>query len=194
MKIIKVIHILKLVTIGISITLSTASFQAAQARKTEKIEDDIPEIGWSSRITGMGLDQEENIDTKYQFDCQLAPDDLIHAPIWGTKFYTVNSGICSAAVHSGMIEAETGGQVTIKLMKGKNFYTGSNKYNVESEDHIATDMSFIFIGQKQAIVEKDKKEAEDKKREPSGIERILMDGFQRGVERTIDKAITDMLN
>ena len=178
----------KLITIGIAIAIISASSTPAYGEESDN--DYIPEIGWSSRITSMGLDREDNFDQKYKFDCQSAPDDLVHAPTWGTKIYTVNSGICSAAVHSGMLDPKEGGEITIKLIKGKKFYTGSKKNNVKSKDHTATDMSFVFVGEKKVGVQESNSK---KKREPSGIERVLMEGFQRGVERSIEKVITDVL-
>lgn len=50
-------------------------------------------------------------------NCQSAPEDLVHAPTWGTKVDTANSGICTAAVHAGMVDPETGGEITLKLIK-----------------------------------------------------------------------------
>ena len=120
----------KLITIGIAIASISASSTPAYGEESD--DDYIPEIGWSSRITSMGLDREDN---------------FVHAPTWGTKIYTVNSGICSAAVHSGMLDPKEGGEITIKLIKGKKFYTGSKKNNVKSKDHTATDMSFVFVGE-----------------------------------------------
>ena len=163
----------------------------------EESNQEISEIGWNSRLSSMGLDKKKNADQKYKFECQSAPEDLIHAPIWGTKVYTSNSGICSAAVHSGIVDPEEGGIITVKLVKGRNFYTGSKKNDVKSEDHAATNMSFVFVGQKK-VKEDESNDKDDKSksepRKPSALERVLMDGFTRGVERTIDKAITDMLD
>ena len=160
----------------------------------EESISEISEIGWNSRLSSMGLDKKKNANQKYKFECQSAPEDLIHAPVWGTKVYTSNSGICSAAVHSGMIDPDEGGVVTVKLVKGRNFYTGSKKNDVKSEDRAGTDMSFVFVGQKK-VQEKDSDDKhKSEPRKPSALERVLMDGFTRGVERTIDRAITDMLD
>ena len=141
---------LKLVASAIAVVTIASSFLPAHG---EDLDDYVPEIGWTSRVSSMGLDREENIGRKYQFDCQSAPEDLVHAPTWGTKIYTANSGICSAAVHSGMVDPESGGEITIKLIAGKKFYTGSNKNNVKSKDHTGTDISFIFVGQKKIEIE-----------------------------------------
>ena len=154
MKIFKTDRILKSIGLAIGIAIATASFAPVYAEKSDREvsnrqesnrqESDrrnsnrqesnrqesnleISEIGWSSRLTSMGLDKKKNADQKYKFECQSAPEDLIHAPIWGTRVYTSNSGICSAAVHSGMVDPEEGGIIIVKLVNGRNFYTGSKK-------------------------------------------------------------------
>ena len=192
MKIFRSNRILKLVSLGIGMAIGTASLTPVPVYAEESARE-ISEIGWNSRLSSMGLDTKDNTNQKYKFNCQSAPEDLVHAPIWGSKVYTTNSGICSAAVHAGVVVPEEGGIITVKLVKGKNFYTGSNKNNVKSKDHAATNMSFVFIG--QAKVKKDDSEhkSKDKKRSPSALEKVLMDGFTRGVERSIEKAITDII-
>lgn len=151
----------------------------------------VPEIGWASRLSSMGLDKIDNVGKQYKFECQAAPQDLIHTPIWGTGVYTVNSGICSTAVHSGMISSEAGGEITVKLIEGQEFYTGSQKNDVFSQDHRNTDLGYIFINEKTA---QDRSDSSEEKRQTSGIGRILRDGIQRGVEKSIENAIADILN
>ncbi|MCC0177863.1 hypothetical protein I4641_12835 [Waterburya agarophytonicola K14] len=194
MKVIQVKHNFKLATLGLAIAISAISIEPVHAEKSNKSNKSVPEIGWSSRISSMGLDKEDNVGKKYEFDCQALSEDSIHAPIWGTKVYTVNSGICSSAVHAGMLEAEEGGKVTITLLEGKGFYTGSKKNDVISEDHSATDMGFSFVGKQKVVANQPESKSPKKKREPSSLERVLMDGFQRGVERSIEKTISDILN
>ena len=197
MEIIKVSSNLKLITLFTAIAISATSATPAWSQNSKKSTKPVPEIGWSSRISSMGLDEEDNIGKKYHFYCQAAEEDLIHAPVWGTKTYTVNSGICSTAVHAGMLDPETGGKVTIKLVEGQNFYTGSDKNDVISKDHRSTNLSFSFVGKKKVVAQNPNPESETKKKkkksEPSALERVLMDGVQRGVERTIERTITDLL-
>lgn len=192
MKTIKISPNLKLIIVSLAITLGTTSFKPANAQKSKK---SIPEIGWSSRLSSMGLDEIDNIGKSYTFDCQPAFDDLIHAPVWGTKIYTINSGICTTAVHSGMIAEEEGGKVTIKLLKGKKFYTGSRKNDVISKDHRNTNMSFTFTGKK--VVENKPittPQARQQKQKPSAIEKVLVEGLERGVERSIQNVITEIFD
>lgn len=177
-------HLISTITIAIAANISLGQSVTAES---------VPEIGWSSRISSMGLDQIDNIGEQYTFYCQPAEADLIHSPVWGTAEYTVNSGICSTAVHSGIIVPESGGEITLKLIEGKSFYTGSHKNEITSKDHRHTEIAFVFVGKKvnQKTV---KTEEAEPKRQPSVLERMLMDGLQRGVERTIDKTIDDLLN
>ncbi|MGL5793969.1 MAG: hypothetical protein ACRC06_06065, partial [Waterburya sp.] len=71
MKTIKNSHNLKLLTTSFAIAISTTSLNPANAQKDQT---SVPEIGWSSRISSMGLDKNENIGNNYTFDCQPAED------------------------------------------------------------------------------------------------------------------------
>ncbi len=189
MKTIKNGHNLKLLTASFAIAISTTSLNPANAQNDKT---SISEIGWSSRISSMGLDKSENIGNNYTFDCQPAADDLIHPPIWGTNIYTLNSGICSTAVHAGLITQKQGGEITVKILEGQEFYTGSDNNNIVSQDHRSTDMSFTFVDDKLANNKSFSNESEQQSEEPSNLERIFVDTLQQGVERTIEQAITNI--
>ncbi|BAZ45743.1 LCCL domain protein [Chondrocystis sp. NIES-4102] len=143
----------------------------------------VPEIGWNSRIGAMGLDKSEN-GKQYTFNCQPAGDKMIHPPIWGTNIYTVNSAICTTAVHAGFITPSQGGKITIKLLAGQEFYTGSNKNNIYSQDHRNTEMSFTFVDESQ-VLESDSDSS-------SSFGEIVVNSLQKGVERSIERAIIDI--
>ena len=173
------------------VTCFAIAIGMTQPVNAQSYHDEIPEIGWSSRLSSMGLDRADNIGKTYDFYCQPAPEELNHAPIWGTNTYTVNSGICSAAVHSGMISS-AGGTVSLELREGREFYTGSDKNEVESEDRSGTDLSFAFVGEPVAN-ESDSDNNQDR-RNPSGIEKVMVNTVQRGIERSIEKAIIDLFD
>ena len=189
MKTTKVNSQLKLVVtiFSLAIAFNTTFLQSANA---QSFRSEVPEIGWRSRLSSMGLDQAKNIGKIYDFYCQPASQDLLHAPIWGTNTYTINSGICTTAVHSGMI-SESGGIVSIKLLEGQEFYTGSSKNEIISEDHIGTNLSFTFIGEPIAV-ENPGYQPNNQQRRPSTIERVMVNSVQRGLERSIERAITDI--
>lgn len=177
-----------LIITSLAIAFSTISLQSVNA---QSFNDRVPEIGWKSRLSSMGLDQAKNIGKTYDFYCQAAPEELPQAPIWGTNTYTSNSSICSTAVHSGMI-SKAGGIVSIELIEGQEFYTGSTKNEVISNDHAGTNLSFTFIG--EAIATDNLSTSDKQPRRPSTIERVMVNSVQRGLERSIEKAITDIFN
>ena len=167
------------------------AISATQPVNAQSYRNEIPEIGWSSRLSSMGLDRADNVGKTYDFYCQPTPDEFNHAPIWGTNTYTVNSGICSTAVHSGMI-SPAGGTVSLELREGREFYTGSDKNEVKSKDHSGTDFSFAFVGE-PAIADNPDSDSKGDRRN-SGIERVVVKTVQRGIERSIEKAILDLFD
>lgn len=191
MKTIKISSQLKFIVTSLAIATSVTSWQPVKAQNAE---EKVPEIGWNSKLSSMGIDKMENIGKTYNFYCQAAAEDLIHTPIWGTNTYTLNSGICSTAVHAGMI-SEAGGTIKIELLAGQEFYTGSKKNKIKSEDHANTMLSYTFKG--EALVSQETAQAEQtatQQRNPSLIERVMVETLQTGVERSIERAITDFFN
>ena len=77
---------LKYIATSLAIAVGVTSFQPVKA---QSYPEKVSEIGWSSRLSSMGLDRAENIGKTYDFYCQPAPEELNHAPIWGTNTYTV---------------------------------------------------------------------------------------------------------
>lgn len=191
MKIIKISSQLKFIVTSLAIATIVTFWQPVKAQNAE---EKVPEIGWNSKLSSMGIDKMENIGKTYNFYCQAAAEDLIHTPIWGTNTYTLNSGICSTAVHAGMI-SEAGGTIQIELLAGQEFYTGSKKNKIKSEDHANTMLSYTFKG--EALVSQETAQAEQtatQQRRPSMIERVMVETLQTGVERSIERAITDFFN
>jgi len=48
------------------------------------------------------------------------------------RIYTLNSSICGAAIHSGIITETEGGDVLIHLCKGRDAYISSDQNNIKS--------------------------------------------------------------
>ena len=185
MKTTKVNSQLKFIIVGLAIATS-AICQPANAQSSRSR---VPEIGWDSKVSSLGIDKPKNIGKTYDFYCQAAEEDLIHAPLWGTNVYTANSGICSSAVHSGIISTE-GGTVTIELLEGQEFYTGSNKNEIKSKDRQGTSLSYGFLGETHTNNGNDSNNGQPQ--QPSVVERVMVNSVQRGVERSIEKVITDI--
>ena len=180
-------NLIRLVT-GLAIAIGAGALQPANA---QGYEDEAPEIGWSSKLSSMGLDKADNVGKTYSFYCQPAADDLLHVPIWGTNIYTVNSGICSTAVHSGII-SQSGGTVSVELLPGREFYTGSSKNTVVSKDHSKTNFSYTFVGEATANNSQERRDRQPNR--SSSIKKVMVNSVQKGVERTIEKAIVDLFN
>jgi hypothetical protein len=55
------------------------------------------------------------------------------AAIWGTDVYTIDSGICVAAVHAGAISAATGGSIAVRRARAPAQYAASDRHGVQSK-------------------------------------------------------------
>jgi hypothetical protein len=54
--------------------------------------------------------------------------------IFGTDIYTDDSSIAVAAVHSGALRPNETGTIMVSVVPGRDSYTGSSRYGIESED------------------------------------------------------------
>jgi hypothetical protein len=64
--------------------------------------------------------------------------------VWGTDEYTDDSGVCVAAVHAGIIDAN-GGVAIVQRRPGRDAYRGSQRHGVTSRDYGAWPRSFRFV-------------------------------------------------
>jgi hypothetical protein len=62
--------------------------------------------------------------------------------LWGTDVYTTDSSICRAAIHAGVINADKGGKVTLKLESGKPKYEGTERNGITSSSWNSYGSSF----------------------------------------------------
>jgi hypothetical protein len=67
--------------------------------------------------------------------------------LWGSRVYTDDSSICTAAVHAGLITTYNGGEVTIEIMPGQQSYHGSRHNGVASKKYGSFSGSFMFVRQ-----------------------------------------------
>jgi hypothetical protein len=77
------------------------------------------------------------------FTLGCAPGGTAHS-VWGSDIYTVDSSICTAAVHSGLITYQQGGTVTIELRAGRTVYGASERNGVTTSDFGPYHRSFVF--------------------------------------------------
>jgi LCCL domain len=66
--------------------------------------------------------------------------------VWGTRIYSDNSSVCSAALHAGAFTYENGGIVTIEHLPGQSSYTGSTQNGITSASLASWPGSFQIIG------------------------------------------------
>jgi hypothetical protein len=66
--------------------------------------------------------------------------------VWGTNIYTDDSSVCTAAVHAGVIELATGGQVIIEMRDGQQSYPSTTREGIKSSSYGRWDGSFVVIG------------------------------------------------
>lgn len=76
----------------------------------------------------------------------ICPSGAVSTRLWGTDVYTDDSSICTAAVHEGLITAQSGGTVTIEIRGGASSYQGTTRNGVKSTPYGAWHGSFIIVG------------------------------------------------
>jgi serine/threonine protein kinase/phage baseplate assembly protein gpV len=65
--------------------------------------------------------------------------------VWGTRVYTDDSSICTAAVHAGLATFAEGGVFSIEVMPGRSRYRGSSAHGVTSVNFAAFPGSFALV-------------------------------------------------
>jgi len=73
--------------------------------------------------------------------------------IWGTGVYTNDSHLCTAAVHSGVITASAGGEVSYTILPGRSPYCGSTQNGVTSNSYGSWGASYSVGGAERALVQ-----------------------------------------
>jgi len=53
---------------------------------------------------------------------------------WGTDLYTLDSGVCRAAIHAGVI-TDAGGEAVVTIEPGRRAFRGSSRHGIESSDY-----------------------------------------------------------
>jgi len=71
----------------------------------------------------------------------------LSSSLWGSRVYTDDSSICTAAVHAGLITTYNGGEVTIEILPGQRAYHGSRHNGVASKNYGSFSGSFMFVRQ-----------------------------------------------
>ena len=102
----------------------------------------IPEVGVAEAWAADAREHRGKVGQDFQYAC---PPSGIPGAIWGTEIYTDDSSVCTAAVHDGMIDLDTGGTVTIEIQPGWPSYEASDQNGISSTAYPAWDGSFVFL-------------------------------------------------
>jgi hypothetical protein len=79
---------------------------------------------------------------RFTYDCARNGRPL---PTWGTRVYTDDSSVCTAAVHLGLITYQGGGSVTVEMRPGRARYEGSTRNGVVSDAWDRWPGSFVIV-------------------------------------------------
>lgn len=88
-----------------------------------------------------------NIGQEFTLNCMMDPwvDDYV----WGTDVYHGQSSVCLAAVHAGLINVNDGGEITLRIERGRSSYAGSDRNGIASRAmgnaDPNTEISFTFV-------------------------------------------------
>ena len=178
---------IKFISLSSAIALSIIAPQLVNAQPKLR---SVPTIDWSDRLSSFEQNA-LNTSQVYSFNCLASPAEQVNTPVWGTDLYTINSGLCQAAVHQGMITSD-GGLINIELLARSSDYQGSDRFGISSQDYNRSSDGFRFIGNPIAFeseLPEDNQQSQNEKRRPSQVERTIGNGVRRGVERTISDSI-----
>ena len=78
---------------------------------------------------------------------RCSPNGTRNPNVYGTDVYDVNSSVCNAAVHAGLITFKDGGTVIVEMRPGLSSYVGSERNGVETMrvNQTTPDRSFVFV-------------------------------------------------
>jgi len=88
-----------------------------------------------------------NSELQTPFTCTCSAEAAGEGAVWGTDFYTDDSGLCRAALHAGVISPQ-GGVITVNRTSARPLYVGTTRNGVRSEDFPTYPRSIEFKGTK----------------------------------------------
>jgi len=95
------------------------------------------EIEWKTSATGVPADLKDTITVV----CPGKGD--LSGLVWGTEMYTIDSSICVAAVHAGVMTT-AGGPVQLTMTAGRDDYSGTERNGVISRSWGKQTQSYVF--------------------------------------------------
>ncbi|MGI8466995.1 MAG: LCCL domain-containing protein [Pyrinomonadaceae bacterium] len=98
--------------------------------------EDITPITWETPANGFKNDGGQI----YKFRCPEKGKENI---IWGSDVYTLDSSICTAAVHAGLFSLADGGVVTVEFRPGRLTYGSTVRNGIKSNTYGEYPRSFV---------------------------------------------------
>merc|ERR1712002_1183711 len=113
----------------------------------------VPEVDCDWTLPDAGL-----VKKSYVVVCPAHCLNVNHCVrVKGSGPYAVNSPVCMAAIHAGVIQAQTGGAVDVRVVDGKKAYAGSTKIGVAATAYAQFFASFVLEKSDVSCEKKDKK-------------------------------------
>jgi hypothetical protein len=100
------------------------------------------QLAWDAEATDFATQGENG--TRISGDCPPATTNDFDF-VWGTGLYTDDSSLCTIAVHYGLWDVTSGGQIVVELRPGEPGYTGSTNNGVTTSDYQAWTGSVVVV-------------------------------------------------
>src|SRR5690348_18252025 len=91
-----------------------------------------PSIDW--RTSPLDLNLRGMNGKSYLFRCPAGKP--LPGSVTGSGPYTDASSICAAAAHAGALDAQRGGKVMIRILPGRNSYSGTIRNFIQSMEYM----------------------------------------------------------
>ncbi|MGF1523726.1 MAG: LCCL domain-containing protein [Leptolyngbyaceae cyanobacterium] len=102
------------------------------------------EISWRDSARDLA----GSVGQDFKFKC---PEGGTISRVYGTDIYTSSSSVCSAAVHAGLIDTKSGGNIKIRSLGAQSFFNGTTRNGVQSQGYGQYDGSFTFLDGRSPI-------------------------------------------
>ena len=112
-------------------------FKAPNTEAAVRAAEESTAVMWNTSASMVAFEDRKTLN----FTC---PAGGTAGSVWGTDVYTIDSSVCTAAVHAGKIQLETGGPITIEMRPGEDSYKGTARNGIKSNDYGQYGSSFIL--------------------------------------------------
>lgn len=113
-------------------------FKTPNVEELMRAADEATPVLWNTSPSMAGFEVGKTV----KFNCPAGGAGK-EGTVWGTDTYTLDSSICTAAVHAGKLQLDSGGLVTIEMRPGESSYRGSTRNGIKTNDYGAYGSSFV---------------------------------------------------